>query len=397
MKVTIMSKVKLNTGKSDDEAFSRTACAYTAACNEVSAYAFENDAMTQKNRLHDAKYRDVRIDHGLKAQMACSVMKTVSAKYKTVKENLKQNPFVMKEDGKTYRCRRSLDWLTGPVVFRKEFIELVRDRDFSITSDGEMSVSTLDGRLHVPFQSHNMEQLVKDGWHMGGAVLFKRKGTWYMHIAFSKEFDDDVRFSSIVGIDRGLRFLMTTYDGKETVFYDGKDVARIRNKFARTRASLQAKGTKGAKRTLKRISGRENRWMADVDHCLSKTLVSKYGPGTLFVLEDLTNVSFSEKNLHGKKQSRCLRSWSFYDLEQKLIYKAKMNGCDVVKVPPKNTSRRCPVCGHTDKSNRDHKRHELRCPECGYSTNDDRAAAMNIRQLGEEYLKTGELKGFPGH
>ena len=70
---------------------------------------------------------------------------------------------------------------------------------------------------------------------------------------------------------------------------------------------------KSAKRRLKAISGRENRWMSDVNHQISKTLVERYGEDTLFVLEDLTGVSVEERNLsRTAKQNYDLRSWSFY-------------------------------------------------------------------------------------
>ena len=49
--------------------------------------------------------------------------------------------------------------------------------------------------------------------------------------------------------------------------------------------------------------------MSDVNHRMSKTLVEKYGKNTLFVLEDLTGVSFEASNLsRGAKQNYDLRS-----------------------------------------------------------------------------------------
>ena len=61
--------------------------------------------------------------------------------------------------------------------------------------------------------------------------------------------------------------------------------------------------------------------MSDINHQISKTLVSIYQNDTLFVLEDLTGVSFDEITHGNKEHNNTLRSWSFYDLEQKLRYK----------------------------------------------------------------------------
>ena len=76
--------------------------------------------------------------------------------------------------------------------------------------------------------------------------------------------------------------------------------------------------------------------MSDVNHRISKTLVTKYGKDTLFVLEDLTGVSFEETNLSKTaKQNYDLRSWTFYQLEQYLTYKAHENRSEVLKVSAK--------------------------------------------------------------
>ena len=127
--------------------------------------------------------------------------------------------------------------------------------------------------------------------------------------------------------------------------------------------------------------------MSDVNHQISKTLVENYGENTLFVLEDLSGVSFEESNLQkrGKKKRRELRSWAFYQLEMFLDYKARQKRSMVLKVAPHYTSQRCPVCGNIEKDNRDHDNHIYNC-QCGYHSNDDRVGAMNIYNLGMMWL-----------
>ncbi len=135
--------------------------------------------------------------------------------------------------------------------------------------------------------------------------------------------------------------------------------------------------------------------MSDVNHRISKALVRTYGANTLFVLEDLTGVSFAEKNLsRGAKANRDLRSWSFYQLEQFLGYKAMETGSEIVKVPAQYTSQRCPKCGRIRKENRDHRIHEYICDACSYRSNDDRTAAMNLYALGMMYVAGNMNPGF---
>ncbi len=125
--------------------------------------------------------------------------------------------------------------------------------------------------------------------------------------------------------------------------------------------------------------------MTDVNHQLSKTLITRYGDHTLFVLEDLTGVTFNTDNLP-KILRNSDRSWSFYQLEQFLTYKSALTASQVVKVSAQYTSQRCPKCGVIRKANRDHSIHEYICENCGYHSNDDRIGAMNIQLLGTQYI-----------
>ena len=116
--------------------------------------------------------------------------------------------------------------------------------------------------------------------------------------------------------------------------------------------------------------------------------MDRYGGNTLYVLEDLTGVSFDDGSLSGrtKAQRNEVRSWSFYQFEQFLAYKAAISGSMVIKVAADYTSQRCPKCGRIHKANRNHDIHEYVCDACRYRSNDDRIGAMNIYMLGTMYV-----------
>ncbi|NME33191.1 RNA-guided endonuclease TnpB family protein, partial [Ligilactobacillus ruminis] len=147
------------------------------------------------------------------------------------------------------------------------------------------------------------------------------------------------------------------------------------------------------KRRLKKIGQRENRWMTDINHQLSKTLVNRYGADTLFVLENLANVRFATEKVT-KTQRYEQVSWAFYQLAQFLTYKAHLVGSEVVQVSAKYTSQRCPKCGRIYKNNRNHQQHLYVCDRCGYQSNDDRIGAMNIQLLGTQYVSGNERPSF---
>ena len=364
---------------------------YRQACNFISQYVFDNGFELNSNTIQKVLYKDIRSLFGLKSQLTTSSLKTVTARYKTVKQQLFQNPYRYKdENGSWQRIPKTLEWLWRPVFFSRPQADLVRNRDYSFVDEGQtLSINTLSKRTKCTFEGEHFAEYLDGSYELGTAKLVELKGLWYLHIPVTKTVEDfqkeNVRH--VVGIDRGLRFLTVSYDehGK-TEFVSGKKIATKRHKFQEVRRQLQSKGTKSAKRRLKAISGRENRWMSDVNHQISKTLVQKYSKYTLFVLEDLTGVSFEESNLSKTaKQNYDLRSWSFYQLEQFLTYKAHENRSEVLKVSAKYTSQRCPRCGTIHKENRDHHRHLYSC-QCGYKSNDDRIGAMNIQLLGTMWI-----------
>lgn len=395
----IVKTMKLHIHVSETEAKSleELTTRYAQACTFISEYVFDHSFILNFMKLQEALYQTIRTEFGLKSQFTISAFKTVTARYKTVQEQLSQNPYRYQgKNGEWQFICRTLEWLPKPIVFRRPQADLVRGRDYSFVTDKNgqkmLSLNTLEKRIRVSYDlPKNFKEYFDGKWSFGTGKLVSMNGKWYFHIPMTKsvprEFSMDCA-KHVVGIDRGIRFLVTSYDEKGKVsFISGKEIQNKRETFQKVRAELQAKGTKSAKRALKRISGRENRWMSDVNHRISKTLVNEYGTGTLFVLEDLKGVSFSE-DLLGKrsvKDRQELRTWTFYQFEQDLKYKAQAAGSQVLKVRPDYTSQRCPKCGRIRKENRRNDIHEYVCDCCGYRSNDDRVGAMNIQLLGTMY------------
>ena len=391
MEQTVNIKVKLNILEPNvGMKFSKTMEQYRLACNYVSEYLFNNNFPLNKNEVQKVIYNTIREKFNLKSQMTISCIRSVIARYKTVKTQMARRPYKYQDQntGEWYREVRDLNWLHKPISFNRPQVDLQRNRDWSYLSSGQLSINTLDGRVKVEPICRGFNQYLDGTWKFGLAKLLKSSGKWYLHISATKEVTDFDKqtVKHVVGLDRGLRFLATSYDEQgKTVFFDGQAIMRKRAKYQKLRATLQAKGTKSAKRRLKKLSGRENRWISDVNHCLSKTLVQKYGANTLFVLENLNGVSFERTDLPKVLRNQN-KSWAFYQLEQFLTYKAHLNNSEVVEVSAKYTSQRCPKCGVIKKDNRNHEKHEYHCDNCDYRSNDDRIGAMNIQLLGTQYI-----------
>lgn len=265
--------------------------------------------------------------------------------------------------------------------------QVIVEPDF-LTKDC-FSLNTLEGRVKVIYNNKSFEQYFDGTWHFSTAKLVNKHGKWFLHIPFSKEIESTkpADITNIVGVDFGINFLATAYDSTgKTTFYNGREVKDKRAKYKRLRKQLQMRQTPSARKRLKAIGQRENRWVADVNHCVSKALVDKYGSNTLFVIEDLTGIRATTEKVRIDNRYTTV-SWAFYELRKFLEYKSKKAGSITKAVDHRYTSQKCPKCGHSHKSNRDKKKHIFRCKQCGYASNDDRIAGMKVLFICGMHLK----------
>lgn len=403
MEINVTSKLRITfQSEMDRKSAFDTLIAYRDACNHVSQYIFNHDFVLKQSELQSVLYHELREQFGLKSQMTQSVFKTVIAHYKMVQTQLRKqrvwDGYKKDNHGKEVPnyINKDLSFLWKPIEFKRPQLDLVRNRDYSFKNN-VLSMNTINGRIHVNVYGLSENPYFDGSWILGTGKVVRSGKHWFFHVSASKEVPDFELscLSHVVGIDRGLRQILTTYDEKgQTRFVNGSFIAKRRNHYAKLRARLQAKGTKSAKRRLRSLSGRESRWMSDVNHQLSKTLVETYGKQTLFVLENLTGVTFDTVHSRRREHRYEHHSWSFYDLEQKLRYKAHLKASEVVLVDAHYTSQRCPKCGIIEKSNRDKDFHQYSCSNCGYSSNDDRIGAMNIYELGKWFVSGIEKPSF---
>ena len=369
--MTVTAKIQISVNADSKVLLDETMSVYSDACNYVSDYVFRTHDLKQFS-LNKILYSTLREKFGLKSQMAQSVFKTVIARYKTILENQKE-------------------WIKPS--FKKPQYDLVWNRDYSLTQNC-FSVNTLNGRVKLPYFAEGMSKYFDHTiYRFGTAKLVKKNGKYFLHIPVTCDIEESKisDICNVVGIDRGINFVVATYDSKhKSGFVSGKTIKQKRAHYSKLRKELQMRRTPSARRKLRAIGQRENRWIQDVNHQISKALVENNPEHTLFVLENLSGVRSATERVRTKDRYVSV-SWSFYDLEQKLIYKAKQNQSTVIKVDPRYTSQCCPVCGHVEKANRNKKIHLFTCKNCGYKSNDDRIGAMNLYRIGINYLEDHQV------
>jgi len=238
---------------------------------------------------------------------------------------------------------------------------------------GIVNLATTNGRIKVVF---NLPQYATYavGCATATADLLYRKNRFYLHVVISLPDIEFVSNGKAIGVDLGMTRPAVSSDNR---FHGDKHMKEVVKRIFRLRRELQAKGTKSAKRHLRSLAGREQRFRRDCDHVISSSIVRDMDAGTTIVLENLTNIRNRVKVYHGEA-SRRLHSWSFLQLKSFIEYKAEAAGCAVAMIDPRKTSQRCSRCGNISRGNR-RTQSSFICRECDFHLNADLNASRNIR------------------
>lgn len=316
------------------------------ACNWISEQAFTNKVFKQFN-IHKIVYLETKARFQISSQMTIRAISKVADSYQIQKQKQTE--------------------------FRKHGAISYDSRILTFKSGDKVSLWTLNGRQTIPFVCGDHQRKLLP-FLKGEVDLIYRKGQFFLNAVCDIEeapFRDSV---DTLGVDLGIIKLATDSDGES---FSGEKVEQVRNRFHNQRARLQSKGTRAAKRKLKKISGKQSNFQKNTNHVISKAIISKAKCTNRSIkLEDLSGIRTGVKVR--KSQRSRLANWGFYQLAGYIEYKAKREGIGVEFVDPRNTSRMCSKCSHTDKANRK-SQSEFLCKSCGFSINADFNAALNIK------------------
>ena len=346
----LIAQVKLQTSPEEHKVLLDTLLRSNQCANALSDFAWDSQTFRQYD-LHRAKYFELKERFGLSAQVTIRAISKVSNAYKLDKKTKR----IFKDTGSIAYDSRILSWKM---------------------KDQSINIWTLDGRLRIPFLAGG-NQLALLEHRRGEADLVLCKGTFYLlqvcEIPEPPEFEP----KGFLGVDLGIVNIATTSDGDT---FSGEAVDKVREKTTEIKRALQKRGSKSSKRHLKKLSGRESRFKKDVNHCISKKIVSlAKDTCRAIVIEDLKG--FNGRRTVNWAQRERFGKWAFRQLRGFIEYKAKQEGIPVIAVNPCNTSRTCSACSFVSKKSR--KSQSLfSCTKCGFTANADLNAAINIGLKG---------------
>ena len=338
-------QIKLLPDETQHTALKDTMRVFNEACNFIAEVAFREQCAS-KFVLQKLVYDPVRNQFGLSAQLTIRAIAKVVEAYK--RDKSKQCFFKP----------------TGAVVYDQRIL--------SFKGLEAASILTLQGRLAVAMHMGEYQRLQFGRGH-GQADLVWVDGAFYLLLVIETPTAPPMDPKGFIGVDLGIVQIASDSEGES---FSGETVENTRHRYHELRKSLQARGSRSARRHLQRIRRNESRFRRNQNHVISKKLIEKAkDTGRGIKLENLKNI---RERTTVRKSDRAKHSgWSFFQLQSFIEYKAKREGVVVQYVDPRNTSRQCTACGHIDKANRK-TQSRFQCVSCGYVANADKNAAINI-------------------
>jgi IS605 OrfB family transposase len=321
MKTTRTVSCKLSPTPEQAADMDATLEAFAAACNFAAEVARQIGS-TNKVKVQHACYAQLRQRFGLSANLAiraiaraCAALKNPQRMHSTFE------PTSIDFDARIFAFQEG-NWTFG--------LTLLSGRTKIASCLGERQKGLLKGR--------------KPTW----AVLVKRRdGTYFLQVQLASEAPEPIQTEGCLGIDLGRRRVAVDSDQQ---IYQSEEVNRVRSHYPKVRRSAQKKGTRGSKRFLKRLSGRERRHQRAINHKISRQIVNKAkATGRAIVLENLEGIR--QRTQVRKSDRYKQQSWSFYQLRSFITYKAQDAGVPVILINPGYTSQTCHLCGERGHRN----------------------------------------------
>lgn len=265
----------------------------------------------------------------------------------------------------------------------------------SFLSIGNQAYKIIDGKLripikprefiYIPLNKHSLNVLSEPNLKLGSITLTAST----VSISFSKE-TAEIELSGYIGIDRNLDNVTTASSKGKVVAYDLSKATRVKATYREVKSHFKRNDVRIRRRIFQKYGEKERNKVNHVLHRASKGIVkrakqNKFG----IVMENLKGIRklYRKGNGQGRKYRGRLNSWSYYELQRQIEYKAKWEGIKIVYVDARGTSSNCPICGSKLYPN---EQRQLWCPKCNISVDRDEIGSRNILNRALRFKAVGQ-------
>ena len=268
-----------------------------------------------------------------------------------------------------------------------------RSESFRYPDPKQIKLDQANNRLFLPKLGWLRYRNSRDVLGMVKNVTVSQScGKWFVSIQTEREVEQPIPQGGAVGIDMGIVRFATLSNG---TFYaplnsfKRHEAALRKAQQAMSRKVKFSNNWKKTKARIQRIHARIGNARRDY---LRKTSTAISQNHAMVCIEDLQirNMSKSAagttdtpgKNVRAKSGlNKSILDQGWFEFRRQLDYKLAWRGGWLVAVPPQNTSRTCPCCGHVSAQNRQTQARFL-CVACGFEENADLVGAINILRAG---------------
>ncbi|OPX43867.1 putative transposase DNA-binding domain protein [Ruminiclostridium hungatei] len=229
-----------------------------------------------------------------------------------------------------------------------------------------------------------LDRCIAGQYKISASQILREKNKWFLNLSYSFEISKpDKSRDNILGIDVGIvhPVYMAVYNSPARRSISGGEIDNFRKQVQKRIKELQLQGKQcgegrighGIKTRVKPIEFAKDKvanFRNTINHKYSKAIVEfaiKNGCG-IIQMEDLKGIN---------TDNVFLKNWTYYDLQQKVKYKAELEGIEVKLIDPQYTSQRCCKCGYIHRDNRPEQA-KFKCIDCGFEVNADYNASLNI-------------------
>jgi putative transposase len=264
-------------------------------------------------------------------------------------------------------------------------------RRLQLTTCYGFKIKTIEKALSLPFKpkhplsiqlnAHVLHVLSEPNIQIRSVTLTDQQ----LSISYAKEVEP-IQPRGLIAIDRNLDNVTTAHsDGQITRNVDFAKATEVKATYREIRSHMRRNDLRIRQRVTEKYGRKQHEKVKQILHHASKQIVldakrKEFG----IVMEKLTGIRklYRRGNWQGRGYRGTMNSWSYYELQRQIEYKARWEGIPVIYVNPYGTSVKCSICGSKMKPERNR---QLKCPSCGFTVDRDVNAARNILARGVRF------------